>query len=153
MRIELKRIFHFIFNMNNFMKELYEENFCYFVPCYEIKYELIKNDHNQKVMKVLLLSKYTKLGASSRLRSYQYLTFLKHHGIEVDVEPLFDSSYLHRLYQGKKKNIGKILFNYFNRIRCLLRAKKFDLIWIEYEIFPWLPAIFENIPRHRSGIE
>jgi hypothetical protein len=31
-----------IFNLNNFMKELYEENFCYIFPCYEIKYLLTR---------------------------------------------------------------------------------------------------------------
>ena len=95
-------------------------------------------------MKVLLLSRYTKLGASSRLRSYQYLPFLEKHGIEVTVEPLFDTNYLQRLYQGKKKSTGKILYYYIKRIRTLLNVNKFDLIWIEYEIFPWLPAIFEG---------
>lgn len=29
-----------IFNLNIFMKELYEENFCYIFPCYEIRYLL-----------------------------------------------------------------------------------------------------------------
>jgi len=70
---------------------------------------------------------------------------LEQNGIEVVVEPLFDSSYVQQLYQGKKKDIRKILFYYFHRIRVLLKARKIDLIWIEYEIFPWLPAIFENI--------
>jgi ubiquinone/menaquinone biosynthesis C-methylase UbiE len=37
-----KKMFQYIFNLNNYMKELYEENFCYFIPCYEIQYEMIK---------------------------------------------------------------------------------------------------------------
>jgi len=37
-----KKMFQYIFNLNNYMKELYEENFCYFIPCYEIKYEMMK---------------------------------------------------------------------------------------------------------------
>ncbi len=34
----IKKIWQKIFNSNRFMKELYEENFCYFIPCYEIQY-------------------------------------------------------------------------------------------------------------------
>lgn len=38
-----KKILQYVFNMNNYMKELYEENFCYFFPCYEIQYEMLKS--------------------------------------------------------------------------------------------------------------
>ncbi|MCG7947610.1 MAG: glycosyltransferase family 1 protein, partial [Candidatus Thiodiazotropha taylori] len=43
-------------------------------------------------MKVLLLSRYPRLGASSRLRSYQYLPGLAENGIEVTVPPLFSEA-------------------------------------------------------------
>jgi len=96
-------------------------------------------------MKILLLSRYTELGASSRLRSYQYIPLLQKHGIEVVVAPLFDTSYLQRLYEGKKKDLKKILLSYVGRLGILINTKKIDLIWIEYEIFPWLPAIAEKL--------
>ena len=35
-----KRLVGFIFNSCIYMKELYEENFCFFFPCYEVKYVL-----------------------------------------------------------------------------------------------------------------
>ena len=38
----LKKLFQTIFNLNRYMMEFYEENFCYIFPCYEIRYELIK---------------------------------------------------------------------------------------------------------------
>lgn len=38
----VKKIFQFIFNLNRYMKELYEESFCYFIPSYEIRYLLKK---------------------------------------------------------------------------------------------------------------
>lgn len=40
----IKKFFQFIFNLNRYMMELYEENFCYLMPCYEIRYSLIKQD-------------------------------------------------------------------------------------------------------------
>jgi predicted SAM-dependent methyltransferase len=33
----IKRILKFVFNMNSWTQELYEENFCYLFPCYGIK--------------------------------------------------------------------------------------------------------------------
>ena len=54
-------------------------------------------------MKVLLLSKYPRKGASSRLRSFQYLPFLKEQGVEVVVSSLFDERYLDLLYETGRK--------------------------------------------------
>jgi hypothetical protein len=36
----IKRAIGFIFNSSNYMKEFYEENFCFLFPCYEVKYAL-----------------------------------------------------------------------------------------------------------------
>lgn len=41
-RYIIKRFFQLLFNLNYYMKEFYEENLCYLIPCYEIKYELRK---------------------------------------------------------------------------------------------------------------
>ena len=45
-------------------------------------------------MKVLLLSRYENLGASSRVRTYQYIPYLKDEGIDVTIAPLFNMSIL-----------------------------------------------------------
>ena len=37
-RHSLKRLQQFLFNMNRFTRELYEENLCYLCPCYEIEF-------------------------------------------------------------------------------------------------------------------
>lgn len=39
-RFGLKKIVQTIFNMNIYLQELYEENFCWLIPCYEIRFEL-----------------------------------------------------------------------------------------------------------------
>ncbi len=94
-------------------------------------------------MKVLLLSRYCRKGASSRVRSYQYIPFLRRNGIEVDIWPLFDDHYLKKLYQGKKTSIYDILTSYIQRLGRLLKGNRYSLVWIEKEIFPWLPAFGE----------
>jgi SAM-dependent methyltransferase len=39
-RYVIKRLLGSIFNSSNFMKEVFEENFCYIFPCYEVRYVL-----------------------------------------------------------------------------------------------------------------
>jgi len=94
-------------------------------------------------MEILLLSRYENLGASSRYRFYQYLPYLRKKKIEITVAPLFDNNYIKDLYAGRKKNFVKILKAYIKRIINLYHAKNFDLIWLEKEALPWLPAWIE----------
>lgn len=96
-------------------------------------------------MKVLLLSRYGNLGASSRIRSYQYLPYLREQGIEVTLASLLSDDYLRDLYAGKRPWPSSILAAYLRRISALIRGKKFDLLWIEYELFPWLPGWIESL--------
>lgn len=93
-------------------------------------------------MRVLLLSRYARLGASSRLRSFQYLPSLEQAGFEVTVAPLFGDDYVRGLYSGNISRLA-VLKSYFSRLRSILRARQFDLVWLEYEMLPWLPSWFE----------
>lgn len=94
-------------------------------------------------MRVLMLTRYDRLGASSRLRSMQYLPWLKAAGIDVTVAPLFSDAYVKGLQQ-KKRSLGEVLRCYAGRLKGLLGARSFDLVWIEKEALPWLPAFFES---------
>lgn len=95
-------------------------------------------------MNVLILSRYGRLGASSRMRSYQYITFLEADGIRVTVAPLFSDAYVRGL-QKNKKSFTEAVRAYVGRIRALLSSRKFDLLWIEKETLPWVPAWFEKM--------
>lgn len=95
-------------------------------------------------MKVLFLTKYTALGASSRLRTFQYLSFYEEGGIECTVKAFFDDRYLNNLYAGK--GTGSQIFSfYLKRLVVLLQVLKYDKIYIEKEIFPYLPPFAEWI--------
>ena len=95
-------------------------------------------------MKVLYLTKYSRKGASSRLRSYQYFPFLEAEGISVIVKPLFDDAYLEKLYSGKKP-VAEIFKAYIKRFFVLFTVFGYDKIVIEKEIFPYLPSWTERI--------
>jgi len=100
-------------------------------------------------MKVLLLSRYGQLGASSRVRSYQYLPYLKEQGVHVKVAHLLGDDYLRNFYTGKRTAPAVIINAYLRRLGVLLKIRHFDLLWIEKELFPWLPlweeAIFSRL--------
>ena len=84
------------------------------------------------------------MGASSRLRSYQYLPILKECGFEIDVAPLLNDSYLKDLYAGRNKNKANLINRYFHRFSKVISCHKYDLLWIEKELFPWLPSWVEE---------
>lgn len=93
-------------------------------------------------MRVLALPRYAPLGASSRLRTYQYLPMLQAAGVEVDVRPLLDDQYVRNLYEGRN-SAGGVASAYIRRILGLIRGRGYDAIWVEKELLPWLPAFVE----------
>jgi glycosyltransferase involved in cell wall biosynthesis len=99
-------------------------------------------------MKILLLSRYNQMGASSRVRFYQYIPYLEAEGIHVTVANLLGSTYLEDLYEGRRRRLGDITGAYIRRLGQLLKSRRFDLVWVEYEILPWLPAWAETILSH-----
>lgn len=122
-------------------------------------------------MKVLFLTRYGRLGASSRLRSMQFIPFLQQHGIEAEVQELFSDELLALRYSRGSHSIVGTACAYARRIRAMLRCKRFDLVWIEKEALPWMPAslekfllsgvpymldfddaVFHNYDRHRLAL-
>lgn len=93
-------------------------------------------------MKIIYFTKYTRLGASSRLRSYQYFPYLKEKGFEVEVYPLFNDTYLNQLYSGKVSKF-LILRLYIKRLLLLFKISRGVHIVIEKEFFPYVPAWIE----------
>jgi len=95
-------------------------------------------------MKILLLSRYSRQGASSRLRTMQYLPYLAEAGIDVEVAPFFDDDYVRAFNAGQSAGIG--IAKYFvRRLARLFPRPKVELLWIEYEALPWLPWAVERL--------
>lgn len=94
-------------------------------------------------MKVLLLSRYADLGASSRVRYLQYLPEFRKREWEVTVHPLFSNDYIHAIYSDQSR-VLETLKGYFGRFRSLQNVRAFDVLIIEKELFPYLPAWFER---------
>lgn len=102
-------------------------------------------------MNILLLSRYGQLGASSRVRFYQYIPYLETHGVRMTVSTLLDDGYLQRLYAQQGRPAFSILHAYARRFSALFTSSGYDLVWLEKEIFPFLPAWCETF-LHARGI-
>src|SRR6188472_1453358 len=92
---------------------------------------------------VLVLTRYERLGASSRIRFLQFLPMLESQGFTFDVRPLLDNAYVASLYGRPKVGPGNIIRAYGRRFRALHRRMNYDLIWLEKEALPWLPTWME----------
>lgn len=94
---------------------------------------------------LLILPRYTPKGPSSRVRFYQYLTFLREAGFSCDVRPFFDDGYIDALFTRKPVDQASVLGAYFHRIADALQAGRYDLVWLQYELLPWLPNGLERL--------
>ena len=95
-------------------------------------------------MRLLCLTRYDRSGASSRLRFYQFQHYLEAQGIVVHLSPLLPPYYLRDLYLFGKRPIKAIIGGYFRRALGLICLDQYDLLWIEKELFPWIP-LFEDL--------
>ena len=92
---------------------------------------------------ILLLSRYERHGASSRVRSYQFLDAFRAAGLTVDVCPLFDDEYVRNRYAPGGVSLASVARAYAGRVRDLARVRRHAVIWVEYEVLPWLPYATE----------
>ncbi|MER9120473.1 glycosyltransferase family 4 protein [Mesorhizobium sp. M0954] len=94
------------------------------------------------MINLLALTRYGRLGASSRLRSFQYREPLARLGIDFDIVPLFGDDYISTIYNrtGRAQTVLKALAW---RVRALFSSKAYDGLWVEKEMLPWLPAFLE----------
>jgi len=94
--------------------------------------------------RILALTRYQRLGAASRIRFLQFLPGLRQRGLDIDINYLLDDIYVQRLYQGQRAVVSDVLRSYIKRLRRMTRRPRHDVLWIEKEAFPWIPAAFES---------
>jgi len=95
---------------------------------------------------ILILSRHSEKAASSRLRTHQFIPYLESAGATVTVAPFFDERYLNHLYDSNgKRKLWDILKAYWKRASRLFKVRNFSVVWVEKELFPYLPAPFEAV--------
>src|SRR5690606_16317301 len=88
------------------------------------------------------------MGASSRLRMLQYAPMLRGYGIDVDIAPLLGDGYVSGVYSGRV-SIRKVAKSYLRRLGRMVSSRRYDMIWVEKELWPWVPAWLEGLPLPR----
>lgn len=99
---------------------------------------------------VLALAKYGPRAASTRQRLLQYAPYLAGSGIDIDLRPLLDDTYLTGLMKGERASRTGVARAYARRLADVTAMRDHDLLWIQYEMFPYLPLIDGLLARFAS---
>ncbi|WP_205068136.1 glycosyltransferase family 4 protein [Photobacterium phosphoreum] len=75
----------------------------------------------------------------------QYLPFLEENGFNITQQSLFDDKYLEAVYSKAAVSKFHLINLFLKRLAVVLQSKKYDLIWIEYELIPYFPSWFEKL--------
>ncbi len=100
--------------------------------------------------RILFLTKYSRAGASSRYRTFQFLPFFQEAGLDCEVAPLFDDRYLASKYRLGRAHPIDVARALGRRLLQLLRVRRFDLLVLEYELLPYFPAWIERLLARRG---
>ena len=99
-------------------------------------------------MKLIIFTKYSERGPSSRYRHYQYLSFYEKY-YNTKIFSLFPNSYNYNLHNFQI--IFKLFISVLERIiQVLFVLKKNDVVIIEYELIPYFPSILEKYLKQRK---
>ena len=95
--------------------------------------------------RVLLLTTYDYNSASSRIRHISLIPDLRDLGFDVSHHSFFDFHSLENRYANKTLDFISVFKSYLKRARIIVRARRYDLIWVEKEIFPYFPVWLESL--------
>ncbi|UCS95833.1 glycosyltransferase family 4 protein [Echinicola marina] len=84
------------------------------------------------------------MGASSRLRTFQYLPLWEAAGFDVTLSSFFNKQYLEEHYAKRPIDKGNVLACYKRRWKILRNAADYEYIIIEKELFPFIPFGLEK---------
>jgi glycosyltransferase involved in cell wall biosynthesis len=99
--------------------------------------------------KILLLTTYDSNSASSRIRHISVIPDLQAAGYEIDHSPFFDHKFLAERYLGKKTSIAHVLNAYLRRLKTISKSVRYETVWVEKELFPYIPTWVEAIIFNR----
>lgn len=94
-------------------------------------------------MKALFLTSYSRKAASSRVRFFQYAPRLRSLGWTISIHSLLDDSYLKRIYGGRRRSWPAVIGRYWSRVSEIASARDVDVIWMQHQLLPWVPAWIE----------
>jgi glycosyltransferase involved in cell wall biosynthesis len=101
-------------------------------------------------MRITAFTKYGRMAASTRQRVLQYVPALEAAGFEVHVHPLLGDDYIASVAEGTNYPKTSVMRAYARRFRQLSNLGETGIIWVYAELFPYLPAAFEQLAFRSS---
>jgi glycosyltransferase involved in cell wall biosynthesis len=101
-------------------------------------------------MRVIFIVQHPIEGPTSRYRVYQFLPYLRQNGVEATVLPFMTSKQLSIIY-GQGQWIQKFAITiggFIKRFSHVLCSRRYDIVYIEREAFPFGPPFFEHLLKH-----
>lgn len=95
-------------------------------------------------IKVLGLSLYGPLAASTRHRLTQFVPELGERGVEVEVMPLLGDAYLRRRFNRGEIGLREVTSGLVERFAQLWRQRDYDCAWVQGELLPMAPGWLET---------
>ena len=105
---------------------------------------------SERPLRILALGKYGELAASSRQRMVQYRQPLAQHGIALEFEPLLPDEYVRALASERRVRIGLLLQAYTVRVRQIVSLARFDAVWVQSDLLPYVPGFLEALLLRRQ---
>ena len=111
---------------------------------------LAMHSASEERITIVYFAKSTSIGPTSRYRIYQFLPVLKNRGIECLVRPLFDEAYWEIIeisspFLRVAAKIVYVIGRFLRRVWDVLTIGDVDLVVIEGQLFPYMPAIVERM--------
>lgn len=97
------------------------------------------------MIRVFALMKYGRDAASTRQRLLQFIPYLAAHGVVVEWSPLLDDGYVRSIAHGQRSKWHLIVRSYVRRLGQVLSLRRYDIVWVYLETFPYLPGWMEQI--------
>lgn len=95
--------------------------------------------------KILALTRYGEGAASTRQRFALFAPALAEAGFSLSIAPFFDDNDTDTINRGDKIGLSRLAQAYARRVRAVIAAREADIAWVQYELFPFLPAIAERL--------
>lgn len=100
-------------------------------------------------MRIVYFAKTSEIGPSSRYRIYQYVSYLRSGGVDIEVRPLFGAVYFWLLTWRVKwwQALGKAIYvvvRFTKRAIDLATIGQADLVVIEGQLYPYLSSVVER---------
>lgn len=97
------------------------------------------------MIRVYALMKYGREAATTRQRLLQFFPYLAAHGVIVEWSPLLGDDHVRAIARGERSRLGVVACRYARRFWQLLTLRRYDIIWVYKEAFPYLPGWVERL--------